>query len=96
MSATLFTKTTSWVKPPASRRRRESRDVSANEPIDVEQHDHAIGNGYEAADIVGGAAGAEIGRGLHFLSVDVDDIRDAVDDDAEVPAARRLTSPTRR
>src|ERR1700755_2943263 len=63
----------------------ESRDVSANEPIDVEQHDHAIGNGYETPDIVGGAAGAEIGRGLHFFSVDVDDIRYAVHDDTEVP-----------
>src|SRR5581483_5254522 len=64
-------------------------EIPADEAVDVEEHDHALGDRYEATDVVGGGARAELGCRFHFGRVDVHDIRDAVHDDTEVTASGR-------
>ena len=51
---------------------------------------------HEPADVVGGGARAQIRSRLHFGGVDIDHVRDAVDDDAEVTASGRPRAPKRR
>ncbi len=60
------------------------RQVPADEAVDVEQHDHALGDRHQAADVFGGGARAELRRRFHFGGVDVDHVGDAVDHDPEI------------
>src|SRR3954451_2892992 len=55
VSATLFTETTSCLRSLRRGATGEVGDVHADQPVDIEQHDHAVGYRHEAPDVVGRA-----------------------------------------
>src|SRR6186713_3724923 len=64
--------------------RSRSRDFPADEPIDIEQHDHASRHRGQSCDELRARLPAELRRRLHVADRHVDDVGNAVDDQAEV------------